>query len=291
MLGSADDADDALQESLLRAWRSIARFDGRRPLRPWLYAIATNCCWTAIDARTRRALPTDLSPGSAAARETAWLAPYPDARLDLEGLSPEQCVLARESVELAFLAAIQRLSALQRAVLVLREVLGFSASEVAEMLNSSVAAVNSALQRARRVLRERRPSRSQQQELAALGEQAQSLAARYAAAWDAGDLDAVVAMLADDARLAMPPQVGWHQGPAAVRAALAGGPFRHRWRLLRTSANGQLAFGAYRFDETGRTFVGEGVDVLTVREGRVAAIDAFLVSELEPYGLPSTIAS
>jgi RNA polymerase sigma-70 factor (ECF subfamily) len=289
MLGSVHDADDVVQESLLRAWRSIGRFDGRQSTRAWLYKIATNRCLTAYQSRKRRELPTDLSPGTVPTRETEWLEPYPDVSLGLDALRPEARVLALERVELAFVAALQQLSALQRAVLVLREVLDFSAREVADLLDTTVAAVNSALQRARAVLRERTPSRSQQQELADVGAGVQEIAARYAAAWESSDVAGIVAMLAEDVRLAMPPMLEWYEGPAAVWAALAAGPIIHRWRLLPTRANGQLAFGCYRWQPQRGRFVGEGLDVLTLRAGRIAAITAFLVSDLDAYGLPPDI--
>jgi RNA polymerase sigma-70 factor (TIGR02960 family) len=251
------DADDVVQESLLRAWRSIAGFDGRRSVRPWPYRIATNRCLTAIASRRRRELPTDLSPGTVPTREPAWwLEPCPDARLGLDALRPEARVVARERVELAFVAALQQLSALQRAVLVLRAALGFSAGEVAGLLETTVASVNSALQRARAVVGERTPSRSQRQELAGLGAQVRWIAARYADAWESSDVEGIVAMLAQDVRLAMP-TLGWYQGPDAVRAVLACGPITHRWRLPPTWANGQLAFGCYRWHEERRVLVGE----------------------------------
>jgi RNA polymerase sigma-70 factor, ECF subfamily len=291
MLGSVHDADDVVQESLLRAWQSIARFDGRRSVRPWLYKIATNRCLTAIASRKRRELPTDLSPGTIPARETEWLEPYPDARLGLDALAPETRVVARERVELAFIAALQQLSALQRAVLVMREVLDFSAREVAELLETTVASVNSALQRARAVVRERTPSRSQQQELTDLGTELRSMAARYADAWESSDVESLVAMLAADVRLAMPPSLEWYEGSAALRAVLASGPLTHRWRLRPTRANGQLAFGCYRWHDERRVFVGEGLDILTLRADRIVAITAFLVADLEAYGLPSTLSS
>jgi hypothetical protein len=217
-----------------------------------------------------------------------WVGPYPDTWLDLDVLTPEARVVARERVELAFVVALQRLSALQRAVLVLRAVLDFPAREVADLLDTTVPAVNSALQRARAAVAERTPARSQQQELAALGPEVRAVAARYAAAWEASDVDGVVAMLAEDARLAMPE---WYEGLAAVRAVLAAGPLTHRWRVLPTWANGQLAFGCYRWQQARGVFVGEGVDVLTLRDGRIAAIDAFLVTDLAAYGLPPEISS
>ncbi|MGI5245034.1 RNA polymerase subunit sigma-70 [Dactylosporangium sp. CA-139066] len=284
MLGSAHDADDAVQEALLRAWKAVRRFDGRQSVRPWLYRIATNRCLTMIEARGRRELPTDLSPGAAATEDTLWLEPYPDVRL-----GPEAAAVERESVELAFVAALQELSALQRAVLVLRAVLEFPAREVAELLDTSVAAVNSALQRARDVVARRGPARSQRAELAELGGGVRVLAERYARAWESGDVDAIVAMLADDVRLAMPPMAECYVGPAAVAAALGSGPIHHRWRLLPTMANGQLALAGYRWDDARGLYAGEGLDVLTLRDGRISAITAFLVDDLEAYGLPRTL--
>lgn len=282
MLGSVHDADDAVQETLVRAWSAIGRFDGASP-RPWLFTIATNRCLTALAASRRRELPTDLSP-EATGQEPEWLEPYPDARL-----GPEAGYLARERVELAFVAALQQLSPVQRAALVLREVLEFPAREVADLLDTSVPAVNSALQRARAVIRERTPARSQQLELAALGVEARELAARYRAAWEASDIGGVVALLAEDVRLSMPPLLAWYDGKAAVRDALAAEPLTHRWRLVPTGANGQLAFGCYRWYEERGRFVGEGVNVLTVRAGRITAITAFLVPDLDSYGLPAEL--
>lgn len=289
MLGSVHDADDAMQEALLRAWKAVGRFDGRQSVRPWLYRIATNRCLTMIETRGRRELPTDLSPGAVVTEETLWLEPYPDARLGLELMSPEARAVEREGVELAFVAALQQLSALQRAVLVLRAVLDFSAREVAELLDTTVPAVNSALQRAREVVARRGPARSQRLELAELGSDVQAIAERYTRAWESADVDGIVAMLAEDVRLAMPPMPECYEGPAAVAAALASGPITHRWRLVPTMASGQLAFAGYRWDETRGVFVAEGLDVLTLRAGRITAITAFLLDDLDAYGLPLTM--
>ncbi|MEV4569422.1 sigma-70 family RNA polymerase sigma factor [Nonomuraea sp. NPDC049419] len=288
MLGSVHDADDAVQESLLRAWKAMARFDGQS-LRAWLYRIATNRCLTAIGSRRRRELPTDLSPGVPATEETAWLEPYPDARLGLESLGPEARAVVREHVELAFVAVLQQFSPVQRAALVLRDVLGFPAREVAELLGTSVPAVNSALQRAREVVARRAPARSQQRELAELGGGVRTLAERYVRAWESADVDGIVALLADDVRLAMPPMPERYEGRAAVAAVLSGGPLTHRWRMVPTMANGQLAFGGYRWDGARGAFVAEGLDVLTLRDGRIVAITAFLLGDLDAFGLPPSL--
>jgi RNA polymerase sigma-70 factor (ECF subfamily) len=280
MLGSRHDAEDAVQESLVRAWRSIGGLDERGFVRAWLYKIATNRCLTALERHGRRELPFDLQPGTPEV-EVRWLEPYPDQ-------SPEVTYLVRESVELAFIAALQHLSALQRAALILREVLGFSAAEAAALLDTSTAAVNSALQRARKVID--MSGVSQQSVLRELGpDGVEQIAARWMTAWQAGDVDAIVAMLADDARYSMPPLPEWYRGPEAIRAFLAGGPLRSRWRFLPTSANGQLAFGTYLWDDTAGAYLPGGLDVLTIQHGRVAQIVAFLTADLTDFGLPASL--
>ena len=280
MLGSLHDAEDAVQESLLRAWRSIGGLDDRGFVRAWLYKIATNRCLTAIDQRGRRELPVDVTPGTPPA-EISWLEPYPDS-------SPEAHYLARESIELAFVAALQNLSAVQRAALILREVLGFSAAEVAVQLSTSTAAVNSALQRARKAISSAAPT--QQTVRRDLGDAAVGdIAARWADAWQAGDVDAIVAMLAQDARYSMPPLPEWYRGEGQIRAFLLGGPLRSRWRFLPTSANGQLAFGTYLWDDTAGAYVPGGLDVLTLLDGHVAEIVAFLTADLTRFGLPAML--
>ena len=280
MLGSLHDAEDAVQESLVRAWRSVGSLDERGFVRAWLYKIATNRCLTAIGQRARRELPVDVTPGSPAA-EISWLEPYPDD-------SPEAQYLARESVELAFVAALQHLSAVQRAALILREVLGFSAAEVATQLGTSTAAVNSALQRARKAIGSAAPT--QQAVLRDLGDAAVAdIVTRWAGAWHAGDVDGIVAMLADDARYSMPPLPRWYRGRDEIRAFLLAGPLRSRWRFLPTTANGQLAFGTYLWDGTTGAYVPGGLDVLTLRDGRVAEITAFLTADLTRFGLPARI--
>jgi RNA polymerase sigma-70 factor (ECF subfamily) len=280
MLGSLHDAEDAVQESLVRAWRSVGRLDERGFVRAWLYKIATNRCLTAIGQRGRRELPVDVTPGTPAT-EISWLEPYP-------GISPEERYLARESVELAFAAALQHLSAMQRAALILREVLGFSAAEVAGQLGTSIASVNSALQRARKAIGSAAPT--QQSVLRDLGDAAVAdVVTRWADAWQAGDVDAIVAMLAADARYSMPPLPAWYRGKDEIRAFLLRGPLRSRWRFLPTTANGQLAFGTYMWDDAAGAYVPGGLDVLTLLDGRVAEITAFLTADLTRFGLPPRI--
>ena len=280
MLGSLHDAEDAVQDSLARAWRSVGRLDERGFVRAWLYKIATNRCLTVIDQRGRRELPAGLAPGAPAA-EISWLEPYPD-------LSPEAHYLARESVELAFVAALQHLSATQRAVLILREVLGFSAAEVAGQLDTSTAAVNSALQRARQAIDSAAPT--QQTVLRGLGDAAvNDIAGRWADAWQAGDVSTIVAMLADDARYSMPPLPQWYQGRDEIRAFLLRDPLQSRWRFLPTRANGQIAFGTYMWDDAAAAYIPGGLDVLTLLDGRVAEIVAFLDADLTRFGLPARV--
>jgi RNA polymerase sigma-70 factor (ECF subfamily) len=196
--------------------------------------------------------------------------------------------IARESVELAFVAALQHLSAMQRAVLILREVLGFSAAEVAEQLDTSSAAVNSALQRARKAIDSTAPT--QQTVLRELGDEAiGAIVTRWADAWHAGDVDAMVAMLTRDARYSMPPLPKWYRGRDEIRAFLLSGPLQYRWRFLPTTANGQIAFGTYLWDEAAGQYVPGGLDVLSIREGHVAEVTAFLTADLTRFGLPARI--
>jgi RNA polymerase sigma-70 factor (TIGR02960 family) len=280
MLGSLHDAEDAVQESLVRAWRSVGGLDERGFVRAWLYKIATNRCLTALDRYSRRELPFDVLPGTPDT-EVSWLEPYPDQ-------SPEARYLAKESVELAFVAALQHLSPLQRAALILREVLGFSSAEVASQLDTSTAAVNSALQRARKVIGA--TGVSQQSVLRDLGpDGVEEIVSSWISAWQAGDVDGIVAMLADDARFSMPPLPEWYRGPEAIRAFLTGGPLLSRWRFLPTSANGQLAFGTYLWDDDAGAYVPGGLDVLSIRDGRVAEIISFLSADFTDFGLPASL--
>jgi len=271
MLGSVHDAEDALQDALLRAWRGLERFEGRSSLRSWLYRIATNACLDV--AGKRRVLPIDYGPGAdphdspgVPVVENVWVEPYPDLLEDYE---------QREGVELAFVAALQHPPATPRAVLILREVLGFSAAEVAETLDTSVASVNSALQRARKAVDERMPEQSQQATLRALGdEQATEIVERYMAALESGDVDRVVALLAEDATWSMPPCPMWFRGIETVTAFLTDYPLNERWRHIPTRASGQLAVGCYMWD--GDRYAAAVLDVLTLRGDKVVDVTAFL---------------
>jgi RNA polymerase sigma-70 factor (ECF subfamily) len=302
MLGSFQDAEDALQVTLLNAWRALPGFEGRSSVKSWLYRIATNACLKTIERRPRRVLPVDYGPAAdphdpLASRlvESVWLEPFPDTGIELEDqlASPAARYEQRESVELAFVAAIQHIPARQRAVLILRDVLGFSAREVAETLEMTPAAVDTALQRAHKTADQRLPAQSQQATLQALGdERLRELVDGFMDAWERADVDSVVAMLAHDATIAMPPQPSWFRGRDAVErflrtVALAPGM---RWRLLPVSANGQLAFGEYGWNETARRFVGRSVMVLTVEDGLIGNITAFGSSRLlADFGLPEQL--
>jgi RNA polymerase sigma-70 factor (ECF subfamily) len=300
MLGSVHDAEDALQEALLSAWRGLARFEGRSSFRSWLYAIATNACLRAIERRPKRVLPIDYAPAAdphdgpgEPLVESFWVEPYPDERLGLEeGLAgPEARYEQRESVELAFVAALQHLPARQRAVLILRDVLGFSAREVAGALETTPTGVDSALQRAHKAVDERLPEQSQQPTLRSLGdERVGRLVEDYVDAWERGDVDALVAMLTEDATMAMPPLPTWYSGREAIAAFLGGWPLAGelRSRLVPVRANGQLAFGHYVWDAEKGSFVPHGINVLTLRGARIEGITTFLTpGALATFALPT----
>jgi RNA polymerase sigma-70 factor (ECF subfamily) len=282
LLGSFHDAQDTVQDSLLRAWRGIGKLDERGLVRAWLYRIATNRCLTALDQRSRRELPMTVPPDTPAT-EINWLEPYPDP-------TPEAHQLAREDVELAFVAALQHLTPVQRAALILRDVLGFSAAEVAAQLDTTAAAVHSALQRARAAV----PAAPSQHTIRReLGENAVArIASRWAEAWQARDVDSIVTMLTDDARYCMPPLPLWYRGRAEIRAFLRTGPLQSRWRFLPTTANSQLAFGTYLWDHDTQRYVPGGLDILTLdRRGTVSQVTAFLTADLTRFGLPANLAA
>src|SRR4051794_35282192 len=230
MLGSVQDAEDALQEALVRAWRGLEKFEGRSCLRSWLYRIATTPSLVGIPRRPRRVLPIDYAPPAdphggvgEPVVESVWIEPYPDETLGIEDgyASPDARYEQREAVELAFVAALQLLPANQRAVLILREVLGFSAQETAGTLDTSVASVNSALQRARATVEERRPEQSQQATLRELGdERLREIVERYMEAWERNDVETVMEILAEDATFSMPPLASWFGGEESLRIFL-----------------------------------------------------------------------
>jgi RNA polymerase sigma-70 factor (ECF subfamily) len=304
MLGSVQDAEDAVQETLLRAWRALASFEGRSSPRTWLYTIATNICLDLLQSRTRRVLPTAYGPATTVPAqqvapplvETVWVEPYPDEALELPDgyAAPEARYEQREAIELAFIVALQQLPALQRAVLILREVLGFSAREVSETLETSVAAVNSALQRARKAINAHLPERSQQATLRALPEgRARELVQAYADAWARTDIAALRSLLAEEVVFSMPPWAEWWRGrDRLLRLAEDAAGLCPQARGFPVSANGQVAFAFYSLDdETGR-FKAQSIDVIALRGEQISEITAFVSPEgFVHFGLPAELES
>jgi RNA polymerase sigma-70 factor, ECF subfamily len=289
MLGSVHDAEDALQEALVRAWKGIDRFEGRGTVRSWLYSIATNTALDIAGHRSRREFAVDMGtpagPGAALdapLTDLPWLEPCPDQWLALgTPPSPEAQYEHRESVELAFVAALQHLPPLQRAVLLLREVVGFSAAETAGYLGTSVASVTSALQRARVTAATRLPARSQQSTLRVLGDQrTRDLAHRYADAMERGDIATLIGMLTQDVTWSMPPVPTWYRGLESVREFLLRYPLTDRWKHRPTRANGQLAVAGYVYDAGSGGFVPAAIDVLTLEGDKIAAVTGFLTADL-----------
>src|SRR5688572_23556321 len=278
MLGSPMDAEDAVQETMVRAWQSLDRFQGRSSVRTWLYRIATNVCLDALSDRSRRARPIEEGPVGSVDDEletrprTHWLEPIPDAEaLPADG-DPYELTVQRQSIRLAFVAALQHLPPRQRAALILTEVLGWSAAEVAECIETSPAAVNSALQRARATLVSRNVTLSPEP----LTDEQSSLLDQYVDAFHRYDVDGLVSLLRDDAALSMPPYTLWLQGPAAIRAWLLGrGSGCRGSRLIRTDACGSPAFAQYRRSADG-TFHPWSLTVLELDGNRIKAWNAFL---------------
>jgi RNA polymerase sigma-70 factor (ECF subfamily) len=299
ILGSLQDAEDLLQETLLAAWRGLEQFEGRSSLRAWLYSIATNRCLNALRDGGRRPQAAGVSAAAGGSgplenfAEISWLEPYPDLLLD--GIAdldpgPEARYEAKEAVALAFVSGLQHLAPRQRAVLVLRDVLGFHASETAEMLGGSEASVNSALQRARAALDARAPAAGRDRLSISSSAAERDLIGRFAEAFQNDDIDGVVALLTDDALVSMPPEPEWHQGHQAVGAFLLERARRRvgRVRLFETRANGQPALGYYVEDEHGwrRT----GLFVVGVRGDRIASVTRFRDNGLlSRFGIPARL--
>lgn len=298
MLGSAAAADDAVQETMVRAWRSYGSFEGRSSLRSWLYRIATNVCLSDLDSKHRRSRPMEMGPSSVVAEaqlgpalpEATWILPMPDSKVLPADGDPAEVAAARDAIKLAFIAALQHLPPRQRAVLILREVLRWPAEDVAELLDSTVASVNSALQRARATL-----AAADLDELDAndtsssMDEEHQELLRRYVEVFEAYDMDAFVKLLHDDVVLSMPPYALWLQGIPEVRAWLEGpGKECAGSRLVATRANGTLAFGQYRPSGPDGEHQPWSLQVLEVKDGKVVGMNAFLdTPHLFPlFGLP-----
>jgi RNA polymerase sigma-70 factor, ECF subfamily len=300
MLGSTYDADDAVQDALLRAWKGLPKFEGRSSLRSWLYTVATRTCLDAVASRGRRALPVDLGPssdravvGSAPLTDVAWLSPYPDAGLAAGPAAPDARYEQREAVELAFVAAMQHLPGNQRAALLLVEVLGYSPAEIATTMDTTTASVNSALQRARATVSGKIPARTQQRTLRMMGDaHVRDIVTSYSSALERGDADALVALLTEDVTWSMPPLPHWYHGIEAVMDFVVEIPLGScgSWRHLPTTANGQPSVGCYLWNEEAGAHRAWAVNVLTLRDGRIADVTSFIGTEhFEALGLPITV--
>jgi len=303
MLGSIDDADDAVQETWVKAWRGLAHFEGRSSLRAWLYRIATNTCLDALDQRSRRILPTAVAepadphqPPAPDDLATPWLQPIPDVLLDEVAADPfadpAAAVLRREHIALAFVTAVQYLPPRQRAVLLLRDVLGFTAAEAAAVLATTPASVNSALQRARSTLRAQVPDGDV--DPSASAEQVR-LVERYVRAWHAQDVPALVALLREDAYLSMPPTPSWYQGRDNIGAylrVLFTSPWGTDLRVVPTGANRQPALAVYAPANGAEGYQPFAVKVLTIHSGLIAAITGFALPGLfDRFRLPPSLAA
>lgn len=299
MLGSLHDADDALQDALLRAWRGLSGFEGRASLRAWLYTVVTRTCVDLMKSRARRALPVDLGPSSeravldtTPAADVAWLDPYPDAG-PAGTAGPEARYEQREAVELAFVAALQHLSGNQRAALVLFEVLGFSVAEIAAMMATTTTSVNSALARARRVVAERVPSPSQQRTLRAVGDaRVREIVTGFAAALERGDADALVELFTEDVTWSMPPLPHWYRGIEAVTDFAVRVPLTRcpSWRYLLIGANGQPAVAFYVGRDAAGPHRAWSITLFALRGDRIAEVTSFLDAAHFPrFGLPASL--
>ncbi|WP_406731154.1 sigma-70 family RNA polymerase sigma factor [Streptomyces sp. NBC_01794] len=282
MLGSAFEAEDAVQDTMVRAWRNFEKFEGRSSLRSWLYRIATNVCLDMLSAGNRRARPMDLTSATPVAQaqlnarpEITWLEPVPDGRVLPSVADPAETAVERESIRLAFVAALQHLPPKQRAVLILREVLAWKAAEVAELLGTTVASVNSALQRARATLAESQPASTDADD--PLDEEQKKLLDRYVAAFEGYDMKALTALLHEDATMSMPPYDLWLRGHDDIVGWMLGvGEVCRGSKLVPTVANGSPAFAHYHPSGTGEGYEPWALIVLEIRNGMIGGMDFFL---------------
>ncbi|WP_190033307.1 sigma-70 family RNA polymerase sigma factor [Streptomyces fructofermentans] len=296
MLGSSFEAEDAVQDTLVRAWRSYDKFEGRSSLRSWLYRIATNVCLDMLTAGNKRARPVDLTDSTPLARaaltprpDNTWLEPMPDARVLPTVDDPAEAAVAKESVRLAFMAALQQLPPKQRAVLILREVLAWRASEVAELLGTTVASVNSALQRARATLADSDGAAARAATSDPLDEDQQKLLERYVAAFEGYDMTALTALLHEDAVMTMPPFDLWLTGPEDITGFMAtlGAACAHS-RLVPVAVNGLPGFAQYKPEPETGGHTAWAVQVLEISEGRITGFHCFLDTKrwFPLFGLP-----
>jgi RNA polymerase sigma-70 factor (ECF subfamily) len=301
MLGSPADADDALQETLLAAWRGLATFEGRSSLRTWLYQVSTHACLRLGSRRPARLLSSDHGPprhGTADLGDpvagAVWLEPFADEQAhDQTDITddPATRYFRRETVELAFVAALQHLPGTQRAALLLCDVLEFSAAEAAAILDTTTASLNSALQRARKAVEERVPPMSQQAELRALGDEGQNaLVASFVTAWEHADMNAMVRLLTEDARFTMPPLPAWFDGRAFALMFFAERVFQTPWRLQPLRGNGQAGFACYMQQPGADRFTPGGLVLLRLRGGLIASIDSFIDPAVcRRFGMPDEL--
>lgn len=302
MLGSTHDAEDLVQETFLRAWRRRETFEGRASFRAWLYKIATNLCLDALEQRPKRLIPFTREavsqpeqPIPPEVREPIWMEPYPDELLASNEGNPEASLSARENITVAFIAALHLLPPRQRAVLLLRDVLDWHANEVADLLGLTVSAVKSALHRARTTLAEHYDEEAVDTVTAQmLDEVTQARLSHYILAWETADVNALLALLKEDATFSMPPIPSWYRGRDSVGKLVArtifSGEARGRWRLLPTHANGQIAFGLYQLDKANSVYRGYGIQVVTFNGEWIADIITFRNPDLVPFfKLPITL--
>ena len=286
MMGSVQDAEDMVQETFLRAWRRRDSYEGRASLRAWLYKIATNACLDALDKRTRRVVPftrgeasTLDQPIPADVNEPIWLEPFPDEWLAWDDAGPDGHYTTRENITLAFITVLHLLPPRQRAVLILRDVLEWEASEVADLLGTTVASVKSALHRARETMASHKRANLEGAAPQILDDTRQSQLEAYVQAWQSADINGLLALLREDATFSMPPIPAWYQGRETIGGLLGktifGGEARGRWRLIPTRANGQIAFGLYRKDGAKGIYTAYAIQVLTFSEGQIADIITF----------------
>jgi RNA polymerase sigma-70 factor, ECF subfamily len=296
--GSMQDAEDMVQETMLRAWRKLGSFAGRASFRAWAYKIATNVCLDNLRKQRKRTLPTQAYPAAnptepfaAPLTEPIWLEPFPDEWLAGTTISPEARYNLQENISLAFAVALQQLAPRQRAVLLLRDVLGWRAHETAEALEMSLSAANSALFRARKILEKAYPGIKPSPVASK-----DALLDRYIKAWEQADIDSLVGLIKEDAQFSMPPSPSWYQGRQAIQTMIAkflfAGDARGRWRLLPTRANAQPAFAFYQRDETSQKYMPFGIQVIEFSGSKICSITHFLHYGLFPlFGLSETISS